>query len=496
MKHTNFKQRLRCAMPHSLAKSVLPVCLMAALFAPHTPARARSEAATPWTVEEKLYAYSKFWMEARRNFVYMYKVGNERWDSLYRAMLPQVMKSPDDIDFIHLMQRFCAFLEDGHTMIYHDSSHFNRNVTTNYFLNGITLWIKRVEGHPIVVGIDSDHAGEIPLGSEVVAVDSIPADEYLRTNKMPYIPASAPHVRLERATAFMLQALEGTTRDVTFRVGKELKTLRLTNGSGAPYSPAVSLPGLAWCDKRVGFEHTWPRKDIAYIRIGTLNDDKILRRLDEVFPEIRKRAKVVIIDLRNNGGGNSSRGAYIISHFTPKNHLDGSRWFTRCYLPAYASWGGKSPSRPDGLQPQDTVGNEYQKKCYLHAHDLAMYDGGAMTANFAASHPYTEIPVAVLTNSNTASACEDFLIYADQLPNFFQVGEPTNGSTGNPIFIDLIPGLSCQICTKKDTYPDGREFVGKGIEPDILVPVTLESVRQNKDIQLEAALKELGKRIH
>ena len=118
-----------------------------------------------------------------------------------------------------------------------------------------------------------------------------------------------------------------------------------------------------------------------------------------------------------------------------------------------------------------------------------------MEADFAPGHPCLEVPVAVLTNSNTASACEDFLVFADSVENVFQVGEPTNGSTGNPIFIDLIPGLSCRICTKKDIYPDGREFVGRGIMPDVLVPVTLESLRKNEDIQLRAAVAEIKKRL-
>jgi hypothetical protein len=34
-------------------------------------------------------------------------------------------------------------------------------------------------------------------------------------------------------------------------------------------------------------------------------------------------------------------------------------------------------------------------------------------------------------------------------------------------------GGSARICTKKDTYPNGKEFVGYGIKPDIEVKRTL-----------------------
>jgi len=31
------------------------------------------------------------------------------------------------------------------------------------------------------------------------------------------------------------------------------------------------------------------------------------------------------------------------------------------------------------------------------------------------------------------------------------------------------------------TYPDGREFVGRGVEPDIVVHPTVAGIRANRD---------------
>ena len=55
------------------------------------------------------------------------------------------------------------------------------------------------------------------------------------------------------------------------------------------------------------------------------------------------------------------------------------------------------------------------------------------------------------------------------------IGTPSGGSTGNPITFDLPGGGWVQFCTKKDTYPDGTEFVGVGILPDIEVRETVSS---------------------
>lgn len=60
--------------------------------------------------------------------------------------------------------------------------------------------------------------------------------------------------------------------------------------------------------------------------------------------------------------------------------------------------------------------------------------------------------------------------------------------------IKLPGGGSARICTKKDSYPDGREFVGFGIKPDIEIKETIESVLMDQDIVLDAALNYLKKK--
>jgi C-terminal processing protease CtpA/Prc len=72
-------------------------------------------------------------------------------------------------------------------------------------------------------------------------------------------------------------------------------------------------------------------------------------------------------------------------------------------------------------------------------------------------------------------------------------GEPTGGSTGQPLFFKLPGGGMARVCTKRDSYPDGRDFVGKGVQPQIIVHPTVSDVRAGRDPVLEAALRELRK---
>ena len=39
--------------------------------------------------------------------------------------------------------------------------------------------------------------------------------------------------------------------------------------------------------------------------------------------------------------------------------------------------------------------------------------------------------------------------------------------------------------------PDGREFVGRGIEPDVLVRPTQQDICENRDPVLEGAMRKL-----
>jgi len=105
-------------------------------------------------------------------------------------------------------------------------------------------------------------------------------------------------------------------------------------------------------------------------------------------------------------------------------------------------------------------------------------------------------PLIVLTGNNTASAAEDFLIMLDGLkPRATTMGQRTYGSTGQPMPLEL-PGLSeSRICTKRDTYPDGRDFVGVGVIPDIEIPRNVNDVINGTDNVLDAAIKQINKQI-
>jgi C-terminal processing protease CtpA/Prc len=61
----------------------------------------------------------------------------------------------------------------------------------------------------------------------------------------------------------------------------------------------------------------------------------------------------------------------------------------------------------------------------------------------------------------------------------------------NRLNFKLPGGGSVRICTKDDSYPDGRVFEGVGVFPQVKVSPTVSDIRQGKDAALERAIKML-----
>lgn len=87
----------------------------------------------------------------------------------------------------------------------------------------------------------------------------------------------------------------------------------------------------------------------------------------------------------------------------------------------------------------------------------------------------------MLTSARTYSAAEDFVVAFDAMQRGRIVGEPTGGSTGQPLIFDLPGGGTGRI-------PDGRAFVGVGIQPQVMVAPRVADLRAGRDTVLEAAL--------
>jgi C-terminal processing protease CtpA/Prc len=284
-------------------------------------------------------------------------------------------------------------------------------------------------------------------GEEIVRVDGRPVADILQADIYPRICASTDQARDLRAFPRLLWGPYDT-----------LATLAVRDMDGAERRVQLHRRGAAPRPEWRGFEFRMLDERVAYVHLHSFGDGAIVEDFKKVFDQIRK-ARGLIFDVRRNGGGNTSHGYAIIAHLIAEP-IKGSSWRTRQYVPAFRAWGREET---------------------WHKGDHGTIEPGP-------GEPFRG-PVVVLTGPNTASAAEDFVVALHAARRATIVGRRTNGSTGQPLFIGLPGGGKARICTKRDTYPDGRDFVGVGVIPDVEVGPSPEDIAAGRDVVLEKGLE-------
>ncbi len=419
------------------------------------------------TDQEKLYGLSLFWKEVSYNFAYFDQVPELDFDQEFQDAIPKVLATKNTFDYYRELQRLNALLNDGHTNVYLPNGLAKR------YIDWPAIDIKEAGKKAIVSEVGVQWLGQLPLGSEITHVNGIETQSYVELHIKPYIASSTDHIRWDQAFRRMLHGEPGSlvTLDYVTPLGEE-RQLTLKRDDRQKKRKRSKLPLPSSNNERLEF--TWLSEEIAYLALNSFSESQLIDDFGSLYDEL-SQSKGLVIDLRFNNGGNSGTASKILAHFT-HDDLKGAKWKTRQHVAAYKSWGNHVK------QYRPFVNNE------------AWVEGEMSPIRAIYSNAHI-VPTMVLVSRNTASAAEDFLIYADPLQHFTLVGEPTYGSTGNPLFVALPGGGSFRVCTKRDSYPDGREFVGYGVLPDIHVERTPTMLMTPEDEVLNVAINLLEKQL-
>jgi C-terminal processing protease CtpA/Prc len=395
---------------------------------------------------------SRIWSEVKYNFANFDLVPDVDIDASYLEFLPRVRSAVKTSDYYLILMEFMALLRDGHTNVYPPAA------AVDQIFARPAMDTRLIEGSVLVIRVDDPSLREagITTGMEVVSLDSVAAIEYGDAKIRQWQAASTRHDSDVRtfehnfltgaAGSVVTLELEDTEGErSTHQVKRLSRKERADFRSPRPPFAMRELPG-----------------NVLHIELNSFNEPTAFEEFLARFDEISK-FDALILDVRNNGGGNSTWGWNILSMLTDEPFAT-SIWETRLYRPVYRAWG----------QGEAVYGSSSGSR---NAHGTNQYGG----------------PVVVLTSPRTYSAAEDFTVVFDVMDRGKIVGQPTGGSTGQPLIIRLPGGGSARICSKRDRYPDGTEFVGVGIQPDVEVAPTIADTRAGRDRVLEKALEVLGK---
>ncbi len=151
-------------------------------------------------------------------------------------------------------------------------------------------------------------------------------------------------------------------------------------------------------------------------------------------------------------------------------------------------------NNPGGLFPAPVTEIAGQ---FLKNNDVVVYekyrDGTEKNYKAGSKRGATDIKLVVLVNSGTASDAE---ILAGALKDYKRavlIGEPTYGKGTVQSVRQLSDGSAVHISVATWFTPMHNEIEGKGLQPDIAVPLTPEDIQKSIDPQLDRAIEYLQK---
>lgn len=421
---------------------LLFTCLVSSFFARAQEAPTE----TNLTDAQKAFILSKFCTEVKYNYVF-YNDLTFDWDSLCMTSLPLLLETKTDIEFGQELKRLSTRLNDGHTTVYPARPANNLD-----WIKPLPLKTKRIGDQVFVKEVLSSELKQkgIEIGTEILEVNGMKVMDYADKHIKPYTSSSTPQW-LEYAPYREFEL----TKDKASNIIKLL--LKDKKGKTFTYESTRNIP---WDLNSPAMEFEILGGNIGLLRINSFMGNNFVGQFDEIYNRILT-TDGLIIDIRDNSGGNSGLADYVLRHLSDKP-IKTSRWSSRMYIATHASWG-------------------YSQEWYMESpHPLWPLD----------KEKYLK-PVALLVNASTFSSAENFCVLFRGMNRGKIIGTATGGSTGNPINIDLGYGYEAQICTRNEWDIEGNKFIGVGIIPDVKVEETNQVYLKGKDVVVEQAMKHL-----
>lgn len=190
--------------------------------------------------------------------------------------------------------------------------------------------------------------------------------------------------------------------------------------------------------------------NVGYIYYGSFSNGLS----DNSISQVLSRMSIcdgIIIDVRNNGGGNLLNVDKLACRFFNEKTLVG-------YISHKVGYGHNDFSRPYPKYVDSYNGIRYQK------------------------------PVVVITNRGCYSATNDFVNVMKNCPTATILGDKTGGGSGLPFSSELPNGWSVRF-SASPMFDVNKEHIEFGIEPDVYVMLKGDDMAKNKDTLIEAARK-------
>jgi len=411
------------------------------------PAVVCAQQLTP--VDRQLVA-AGVWAESRYNYAYWDAVRAD-WDSAFAALVTETTgRTVSDVQYFRRMRRFVALLADPQADLEPPPALAARVARP-------PLALRSIERRPFIIDYAPNDEMRIARPqrlAEILAIQGVPAEQWIHDSILPEIAGATDASRWERAVARMLEGEKGTALHLLLRLpGGEQRGASVTRSVSLTARWPLELPALD--------VDTLPGGAI-WVRVSSLADAGVVQAFDRALGDA-PRASGIVLDLREASGIGRENGYAILARLIERPVLT-SRWRTPQYRPAYRgadapdSTGAWLAAPPDTIRPRQGEGR----------------------TRFAG-------PVAILSSPRTAGAAEDLLVAFRNGSRGSIIGETSAGSTGQTLLLPLRRGWQLRVTVTRDAFPDGTEFARTGVAPEVPVTVRVDDVLAGRDVALDRA---------
>lgn len=383
-------------------------------------------------------------------------------DSLYR-----VLNHPmNQFEFSALIRFFLSFIGDGHTGCSLPSE------LMQYYAEHVRMFPVQLYFTGESAFVLCSNSNGLPPETELLSIEGMPIND-IRKTLFRYLSSDGKietkkyWILNEIAFPFLYSWVFGEKSNYTVTYKTQTGQIKNTQIE-ADFLKGSCIPNRNNNSKYLQLEYN--SGNVAVLTIGTFSSERLrhtnedfVKFLQMTFKEVKnKKVKKLIIDLRNNSGGDDQYGALLYSYLTNKSF----RYFASI----------ESNTRKFTMNEHPGLGIQKPNADYFKGKIIFLING--------------------LSFSTTSDICA--IAKSHRRGKF--VGEETGGAyysnTSGETFQTTLPNSSISISIPKNMYSNSvkrTKYQDRGIIPDYIVLPSISDKLENRDVQLYYALKLMNK---
>jgi carboxyl-terminal processing protease len=417
---------------HSARCSIHRFLLCALLLFPFVFSLSTSHAAS----DEQLAVFDDAWATIRDRY-YDADFHGVDWQAQREQFRPLAAEAGSAKELYTILRRMIGNLHDAHTRIYAPDEKFDWQHPRSI---GIGVALREVEGLPVVIAVDRGSEAEragLRAGDVIETIDDAPALAVFAERLEEQHGSSTVAAARLHAMATLFEGALNSTIKITLRGRDERERIVALHREWRERNTALRLRRVRGGYAVIAFD--------AFTPASTLD---VLRALANKLRD----ARGLVIDLRNNGGGDAEAMTEIASAFLPL---------------------GKSLGRFTNRDASITL-EPQTRNAMLFASD-------AIT--------HFQSPLVILTSERTSSAAEIFVAALKEAKRATVIGTQTCGCVLAISRPHALPdGGELDISEMDYRTAAGTRLEGIGIMPDEKIALDRRDLRAGRDRALERAL--------